>query len=121
MNAFLIDEDGRVFSGVRLIGVLSPEGHLVNRGQIVARIDAGGWLWRGESRTALRVVGLTLVQVLPEMMGNDTPFMRIENGGLVTDETHEAIPIEGFRPELAREVLFVIGLVTMEMASGMGR
>jgi hypothetical protein len=114
-----IEASGEVRSDGSSIGVLTPDGQLHHHGVLVARIDADGWIWEGESRTRLRVVDGALIEL---RSGSDEPLesiFRIDGDHLTLEESDESMAIEGFRPELAKEVLFVSGFAVISMAAGM--
>lgn len=118
-----VDESGTVFQDGRRFGNVTADGNLTDtHGAVAGRVDADGWIVVGDARSQLRILGDTLVEV-----GGDAPesqlVMRIDGGELVTggDDEEERFELVGFRPELAREVLFVSGVMYALMAQSFGR
>lgn len=119
-----IDAAGVVFDGSRRMGSLTPHGALTSEdGTVVAHIDDAGWLVMGERRSSLRMVNDAVVEVRdgpesPADAGGER-LMRIEGDELVvgSGEEEERIELVGFRPELAREVLFVSAVMMAALAS----
>jgi hypothetical protein len=119
VNDVQIGASGELSVSGDLIGFLTPDGALHQHGGVVARLDAEGWIWADGSRTRLRVIDTTLIEMRSEPQGHDEPGFAFVGDQLVMAETHETFTVEGFRPELANEVLFVVGLTVIAMASGM--
>lgn len=114
-----IDAAGDLFEGSRRAGRLAADGTLTDeRGVVTARLDEAGWVVVAERRTHLRIGGDHVVEV-GDAPGSDEDVMRIENGELVVGSGHEEerFVLEGFRHELAAEVLFVSAVAVAGMAA----
>lgn len=117
---FVVSAAGEVRLGQQRLGVLGPDGRLTHDGELVAELRSDGAIWLEGEDTRMRVEGLSLG-------GMDGVMMRIVDGQLVTgaegareDEPPEVIAIEGYRPELAREVLFIMGVYVAAMSAAYG-
>lgn len=112
----VVSPEGEARLGHELLGVLGPDGRLTRRGELVAELRSDGSIWVGGEDAGMRVEGTSLDTV-------DGPMMHIEDGrllvggGQVEGERPEIIAIEGYRPELAREVLFLMGVYVAAMSA----
>lgn len=111
----VVSAEGEVRLGRELLGVLDADGRLSRHGALVAELRAGGAIWLGGEDTGMRVEGTSLHAAEGLMMHIEGGQLIV--GGEVEDERPEVITIEGYRPELAREVLFVMGSYVAAMAA----
>lgn len=117
-----IDESGGLFQDDQRTGRLAEDGTFTDaQGTVSARIDADGWIVIGDERTQLRLVGDTLVEVRAEG-GQSELVLHVERDALVVGAGQEAerVALVGFRPALAREVLFVSGVMLVGIAHAFG-